>query len=165
MKEYCVYEHWFNGKCIYVGSGSDDRPFQLRKSRRNKKWNDIVGDRNLEVTPIVKAVFFNEKDALDYEVYLTKKMQKEYDLANFALGSTRAGKNNGMYGKESVRRKKIKIEFLDRNESIILETLHSAFKYCAENNICSSSTLQRALRNGDTPKLKKEKIKISYFKE
>lgn len=40
IKERCVYEHWYKGKCFYVGSGNLERPYKFGDDVRIKSsWN------------------------------------------------------------------------------------------------------------------------------
>jgi len=114
LNNYSVYSHWLDGKCIYVGSGNKDRPFNFK---RNKKYNELTKDRKSDI--IVK-VYYNDlskKDSLIKENRIAEELMKKYDLALYRNGTkwNEKGKkkfqkeNNGMYGKLQSEESKKKI--------------------------------------------------------
>ena len=55
---YYVYEHWLDGKVVYVGKGKGDRAL---KASRNKFWKDVVKDNLFNVDVVIKAYSIVEK--------------------------------------------------------------------------------------------------------
>lgn len=105
---YCVYEHWLNNDCFYVGCGDLDNNRPYETNSRNKKWWDFCKGE-FEVK-IIKT-FKNRKEALEFEKELTIKRKNEgHPLANIAVGYSFYGKNNGMYGKGYLLKGKPKSE-------------------------------------------------------
>lgn len=113
-KEYCVYEHWYEGKCVYVGSGDVYRPFEYS---RNERWSKIFSDREAwkEIRfDVVKIIFEtdNREEAFKKEEEQTILRNSEgYDLCNIRVGNKfkdkkdsplhdrdQSGENNGFYG-------------------------------------------------------------------
>ena len=56
---YCVYAHFVNGECIYIGLGSIARAFGLRG--RPASWYDVVRDAELNV--VILEQFASRSDA------------------------------------------------------------------------------------------------------
>lgn len=102
-KKYCVYEHWYNGECIYVGKGDCYRPFEFN---RNKKWTEIFGDKlewDKVKFDVVKIVYETDDiiDALKHEEKtIIKHKEAGSPLTNIAIGYKLYGKDNGFYGKK-----------------------------------------------------------------
>lgn len=99
MTKY-VYEHWYNGKCFYVGSGSYHRAHDLRKTTRNKKWHDFCNDDFKNITVKIIEEFEDPKMALDFEKALT--IYHDYilksPLVNIATGWAASGVLSPLYG-------------------------------------------------------------------
>lgn len=86
---YYVYEHWLDGKVVYVGKGKGDRAL---KASRNDFWKDVVRNNLFNVDVVIKAYFKDEKDALDYEESLIyKHLKNNEQLTNIASGNIQPG--------------------------------------------------------------------------
>lgn len=124
-KKYCVYEHWVNGKCIYVGSGDYNRPFEFDRS---SKWLEIFPTKeewDKVKYNVVKIVHETDSrdDAYTYEENQTiKRFNEGYDLLNIRIGRKfkdpkdsplygmdLKGENNPFYGKKHTQEAKEKI--------------------------------------------------------
>lgn len=129
---YYVYEHWLDGKIIYVGKGRGGRA--LRTSR-NDFWKDVVKDKLFNLDIVVKAYFEDEKDAIDYEESLIyKHLKNNEQLTNIASGNIPHG--NGYKKEIKTEREKVKIkvskekEFFHKRQlnSIIIENIKDGNK-------------------------------------
>lgn len=103
---YYVYEHWVDGKVVYVGKGKGDRALKVS---RNDFWKDIVKNNFFNVDVVIKAYFKDEKDALDYEKSLIyKHLKNNEQLTNIVSGNIQPG-----YKRETEESKeKVEIEIL-----------------------------------------------------
>ena len=185
---YCVYEHWYKGKCFYVGSGSLTRPFDIRKKSRNSDWlNYFNGDsENLQINIIDDNLSYEESCKLEDEITI-KRIKENQPLTNKIIGRHSAhseitkdkiskslsGENHPYYGKkrsEDFRNKigkalSIKTILEIDDKKIEFESRKECIEYCKLNNICSRNSVIRSI-NGEIPKFFKSKnIKIYYKKE
>lgn len=104
--EYYVYRHYIGDNTFYVGKGSGNRAYD--KNKRSHKWHEFVNNREYS-TEIVKY-FDNEKEAFKFEVELTKYYKDlEQCEVNIAIGNSRYGENNPMFGKTHLNETKRKI--------------------------------------------------------
>ena len=97
MERYYVYEHWLDGKCIYVGHGNENRIAHLGRS--NKNHRKLIKGRRKEVEVVIHAIYHNKRLAATMEEYRTIELMKTYDLTNKMYGYSAPGKMNGFYGK------------------------------------------------------------------
>ena len=74
MNKYFVYEHWLDDKCIYVGSGNENRPHSFE---RNKKYNDFVKNRENEIIVKIHSEHFDRKEA-----FIEEEKLANYYLSN-----------------------------------------------------------------------------------
>lgn len=81
---YVVYEHWLDGKCIYVGCGNLNRPYNLF---RNKEYNNFVQNRREDIEVKIIKKFKDKKSALDFEAKQTKKQMEKFSLFNKKSGN------------------------------------------------------------------------------
>lgn len=63
--KWCVYAHYVNEKCFYVGQGSMTRPFDF--SNRNPTWNEIVKNNESSFDVKVLHVMFSPVEAIRKE--------------------------------------------------------------------------------------------------
>lgn len=124
-KKYCVYEHWIDDKCIYVGSGDCYRPFEIDRS---DKWLELFPTKEewdkvkYKVVKIVYETDSREEAYTKEEFQTRKRFDEGYDLLNVKIGRKfkdpkdsplygmdLKGKNNPFYGKEHTQETKDKI--------------------------------------------------------
>lgn len=83
---YVVYEHWLDGKCFCVGSGTKYRPKNF--GSRKRAWQKYVNGRYDEVEIRIIKTFEDRQDAYDYEIEHHKEMVAlGYPITNM-LGNT-----------------------------------------------------------------------------
>lgn len=102
--DFVVYEHIYEGVCIYIGSGSMLRAFDFKR--------DLYENIDLKLLQVKIIKFFpNRKDAYDFETEysLSKKDIEGYNLLNKAFGYKRFGENNPMFGKSHSEETRTKI--------------------------------------------------------
>lgn len=86
---YYVYEHWLNGKVIYVGKGKKGRAVSLQ---RNNHWKETIKDDFFNLDVVIKAYFEDEKDAFEYEKVLTHRhLENNQPLTNIENGNIEPG--------------------------------------------------------------------------
>lgn len=71
---YVVYEHWLDGKCFCVGSGTKYRPKNFKS--RKRAWQEYVNGRYDDVIVKIVKTFDDRQDAYDYEIEHHKEMVK-----------------------------------------------------------------------------------------
>ena len=71
---YVVYEHWLDGKCFCVGSGTKYRPRNFKS--RKRAWQKYVNGRYDEVIIKIVKTFDDRQEAYDYEIEHHKMMVK-----------------------------------------------------------------------------------------
>lgn len=71
---YVVYEHWLDGKCFCVGSGTKYRPKNFKS--RKRVWQEYVNGRYDEVVIKIVKTFDDRQEAYDYEIEHHKMMVK-----------------------------------------------------------------------------------------
>lgn len=81
---YYVYEHWLDGKCIYVGSGNKNRPYSFY---RNKEYNDFVEGRRNEICVKIFKKVKSKEDSFIIEKELTEERMKTFYLFNKKSGN------------------------------------------------------------------------------
>lgn len=79
MARFKIYAHYLDQKCIYVGCGNADRPYDFL--RRNANWKRVVGCGQPTVVILDEKEEF--KDALECEQYHIERMTNAgFVLAN-----------------------------------------------------------------------------------
>ncbi|PDZ73855.1 hypothetical protein [Bacillus pseudomycoides] len=73
VNKFTVYEHWFDSKVVYVGSGVWYR-CRRYTNRRNSKHRSLMKEGKLTYKFV--AEFDLEEDAREYEVHLIQKYKK-----------------------------------------------------------------------------------------
>ena len=71
---YVVYEHWLDGKCFCVGSGTKYRPKNFKS--RKRAWQEYVNGRYDDVIVKIVKTFDDRQEAYDYEIEHHKEMVK-----------------------------------------------------------------------------------------
>lgn len=94
--KYCVYEHWLDGECIYVGSGSIKNKRFKTSITRNRVYEDIVKNRREEIEVKIIEKFTEKQDSINYEENLTR----EYRKNGFAKGNLKNGNKDQVISKE-----------------------------------------------------------------
>src|SRR5699024_7261455 len=104
LQPFCVYEHWLNNKCYYVGSGRLSRPYEYRIY--NKKWINIFASyeewkkiRNNCV--VIIKTFDDREEAYEFEKEITIKTTNEnHTDVNALNGKSNPKQLNGYKGKK-----------------------------------------------------------------
>lgn len=71
---YVVYEHWLDGKCFCVGSGTKYRPKNFKS--RKRAWQEYVNGRYDDIIVKIVKTFDDRQEAYDYEIEHHKEMVK-----------------------------------------------------------------------------------------
>lgn len=151
---YYVYEHWLDGKVVYVGKGKGDRAL---KASRNKFWKDVVKDNLFNVDVVIKAYFKDERDALDYEESLIyKHLKNNEQLTNIVSGNIQPGYKREI--KES--KKKVKVEILKEIDFFHNQEMKSIIKENIKdgNKILIFSRSTNSLLKEKIEKIKRAKV-------
>lgn len=151
---YYVYEHWLDGKVVYVGKGKGDRAL---KASRNKFWKDVVKDNLFNVEVVIKAYFKDERDALDYEESLIyKHLKNNEQLTNIVSGNIQPGYKREI--KES--KEKVKIEILKEIDFFHNKEMNSIIKENIKdgNKVLIFSRSTNSLLKEKIEKIKRAKV-------
>lgn len=151
---YYVYEHWVDGKVVYVGKGKGDRAL---KASRNKFWKDVVKDNLFNVDVVIKAYFKDEKDAIDYEKSLIcKHLKNNEQLTNIISGNIQPGYKREI--KES--KEKVKVEILKEIDFFHNQEMKSIIKENIKdgNKILIFSRSTNSLLKEKIEKIKRAKV-------
>lgn len=108
---FVVYEHWLNGKCFYIGSGNEHRPYTFR---RNEEYNKLVKGRKKDIVVVIHSKHDTKEEAFNEEKKWTIEMFKKYNLTNKMYGTSAPGELNGFYGKKHSEEAKMKISFKNK---------------------------------------------------
>lgn len=71
---YVVYEHWLDGKCFCVGSGTKYRPKNFKS--RKRAWQEYVNGRYDDIIVKIVKTFDDRQEAYNYEIEHHKEMVK-----------------------------------------------------------------------------------------
>ena len=133
---YCVYEHYYNNKIIYVGSGTIKRAH--RKSFRNEKYEKMCNGDKDKVEVKIVALFNNREDAFEYEEGLTRwYFEEKIDISNLQFGKRAFKDLNAFYGKNhsletknkiGLKNKKWQLENKEKFREIMKETFTDEWK-------------------------------------
>ena len=82
---YCVYEHWLDKKCIYVGSGKISRAFNFW---RNEEYNNFVLNRKDDINVKIVALVETKEESLDIEKEVTIQRMKQFKLFNIFIANS-----------------------------------------------------------------------------
>lgn len=102
-KKYCVYEHWLDGVCFYVGKGlTKTRPYKFSPSQRNQNWKAYVKDRTKDIEVKIVETFDENAQALKKETELTLyyKNMGMCQANGERYGCSSFKHSNGFYGKK-----------------------------------------------------------------
>ncbi len=72
INKFCVYAHYVDGKCIYVGKGT---PARAMDRRRGDLYNETVAENNFELDVRFLRWFYSLKESLDFERKLIQKLK------------------------------------------------------------------------------------------
>ena len=97
---YCVYEHWYKGKCFYVGSGSLVRAFKFgyknKTNSRSEEWWKFCEDNTDEV--VVKIIHNNieskKESVLLEEIHTINMLRENHPITNFQIGNMKSQISN-----------------------------------------------------------------------
>lgn len=81
---FCVYAHFVNGECIYIGKGNWKRPYGFN-GRKTVWGNNVLKDGNQLIVKVLKW-FSYEKDALLFEKVLIKDIKPICNLMHTDRG-------------------------------------------------------------------------------
>ena len=85
MKEFVVYEHWLDGKCIYVGSGKIRRANDFH---RNEKYETVTLNRKKDIQVKIVDYFNSRVEAVKFEMGITLQRKDEgHPLCNINIGN------------------------------------------------------------------------------
>lgn len=99
--KYCVYRHYIGDNTFYVGMGSEFRAHVYGK--RNKIWHKMVEENNKEYKVEIVKYFNSKKEAIKYEVELTKQYKNIGQCeANIAIGYSLYGAGRKKETKEKI---------------------------------------------------------------
>lgn len=88
INKYCVYEHWLDGECIYVGSGLVSNKRYNPKYKRNHVYEEVVKNRRQDIKVIIVKYFDNKEDSVSFEEAITRKYrEKGYAKCNLKNGN------------------------------------------------------------------------------
>lgn len=95
---YVVYEHYYNDKIIYVGSGTLKR---AHRKGRNKKYSEMCNGCLQDVEVKIVKHFNDREEAFQYEEGLTRwYFEENIELSNVFTGRKGYGIANGFYSKK-----------------------------------------------------------------
>jgi hypothetical protein len=101
MSMYFVYAHYLENRCIYVGCGNSNRPYNF--IHRNENWKAIVGDKRPTVVILDQKQTFTE--ALECEKYHIERMKSfGFRLANKEPAKFWLGKKRSEIDPETMRK-------------------------------------------------------------
>lgn len=84
-RRWCVYMHYVDGECVYIGMGDITRPFE--KTRRGKLWSDFTRDKDMDI--IILEMFDERRDAYDLEQMLIEVMKPRCNIRGTRKGQKR----------------------------------------------------------------------------
>ena len=120
-QRFCVYEHWLDDVCFYVGKGlTKNRPHSFYDSTRSELWKSYVGNRKDDIQVRVVETFETNIEALRKETELTLYYQKlgMCQANGNRVGCSSIGKANHFYGKHHTEETKMKISESKKNKNI-----------------------------------------------
>lgn len=82
---YVVYEHWLDGRCFWVGSGTKYRPKNF--GSRKRAWQEYVKDRQNDIIIKIVKEFETREEAYEYEIEHHKNMLAEGHPIQNLLGN------------------------------------------------------------------------------
>lgn len=122
---YYIYEHWLDGKCIYVGSGTYERAHHLW---RNKEYNDFVKDKRDKIIVKIFDTVETKEESIEVEKARTLEMMKDYDLFNIFIAN-----NMTIKTKEKIS-KTLKGKKLTKARKEKISTTLTGYTYSKERN-------------------------------
>lgn len=146
--KYYVYEHWYDNKCIYVGSGNLKR---AKGKTKNNKYNEFAKDKKIEIR-IVKE-FNNKKESLILERELTLKYKNKgqaqfnINIANNHSEETKIKQRLvavERFKRESSPRKGVKLSLETKEKLSLAKKGKKQTKEHIENNRASNTGKKRS---------------------
>lgn len=85
-KKYCVYGHYVDGTCIYIGSGRLARAFNVFQAGRNETWKARIKTANVDIE--IFLFTDNRQEALKLERVMIRVMQPECNITGIINSKT-----------------------------------------------------------------------------